>query len=166
MTGIVQNGSLPVYSGVILATAAIFPIVALTSSWDWPGWPTFGTVGDVPVAGVLLVAAMGAATVRRRFSAALFLGGAGYAMAGLFVAYGAPKQDKWIARNRDMLTTVRVAVGVGGSLDFITGRAVRAPQWAQDAGLEWLHRLYREPWRWRRMLALPRFALRVIFSKA
>jgi multicomponent Na+:H+ antiporter subunit A len=90
VTGIVQNGSLPVYSGVILATAAIFPIVALTSSWDWPGWPTFGTVGDVPVAGVLLVAAMGAATVRRRFSAALFLGGAGYAMAGLFVAYGAP----------------------------------------------------------------------------
>lgn len=80
----------------------------------------------------------------------------------LYVAYGAPKQDLWIGRNREALTTVRVAMGVGGSLDFITGRAVRAPQWAQDAGLEWLYRLYKEPWRWRRMLALPRFAWRVV----
>lgn len=80
----------------------------------------------------------------------------------LFVAYGAPKQDKWVECNRTNLTTVRVAMGVGGSLDFITGRAVRAPQWAQDAGLEWLYRLYKEPWRWRRMLALPRFAWRVM----
>jgi len=83
----------------------------------------------------------------------------------LFVAYGAPKQDKWIDRNRDNLPAVRVALGVGGSLDFITGRSVRAPQWAQDMGLEWLHRLYKEPWRWRRMLALPRFAWRVFFEK-
>ncbi len=83
----------------------------------------------------------------------------------LWVAYGAPKQDKWIARNREMLTTVRVAIGVGGSLDFVTGRAVRAPQWAQDAGLEWLHRLYKEPWRWRRMLALPRFGVKIMFSQ-
>jgi len=83
----------------------------------------------------------------------------------LFVAYGAPKQDKWIARNRAMLTSVRVAIGVGGSLDFVTGRSVRAPQWAQDAGLEWLHRLYKEPWRWRRMLALPRFAWRVTVGR-
>ncbi len=82
----------------------------------------------------------------------------------LWVAYGAPKQDKWIARNREALATVRVAIGVGGSLDFITGRAVRAPQWAQDAGLEWLYRLYKEPWRWRRMLALPRFAIKVLLS--
>jgi N-acetylglucosaminyldiphosphoundecaprenol N-acetyl-beta-D-mannosaminyltransferase len=83
----------------------------------------------------------------------------------LYVAYGAPRQDKWIERNQANLTTVRTAIGVGGSLDFVTGRAVRAPQWAQDRGLEWLYRLYKEPWRWRRMLALPRFALRVLFSK-
>jgi N-acetylglucosaminyldiphosphoundecaprenol N-acetyl-beta-D-mannosaminyltransferase len=83
----------------------------------------------------------------------------------LYVAYGAPRQDKWIERNRHTLTTVRVAIGVGGSLDFVTGRAVRAPRWAQDRGLEWLYRLYKEPWRWRRMLALPRFALRVLFTK-
>ena len=80
----------------------------------------------------------------------------------LYVAYGAPRQDKWIARNRGALTTVRVAIGVGGSLDFITGRAVRAPRWLQRLGLEWLHRLVKEPWRWRRMLALPRFAWRVL----
>ncbi len=83
----------------------------------------------------------------------------------LFVAYGAPKQDKWIERNRLNLPAVRVAVGVGGSLDFVTGRSVRAPRWMQDWGLEWLHRLYKEPWRWRRMLALPRFAMRVLFTR-
>lgn len=80
----------------------------------------------------------------------------------LFVAYGAPKQDKWIARNRTSLTNVRVAMGVGGSLDFITGRAVRAPSWVQNLGLEWLHRLFKEPWRWRRMASLPKFALKVM----
>lgn len=83
----------------------------------------------------------------------------------LFVAYGAPNQDKWIARNRDNLPTVRVAIGVGGSLDFVTGRAIRAPRWLQNLGLEWLHRLVKEPWRWRRMLALPHFALRVLLSR-
>lgn len=81
----------------------------------------------------------------------------------LYVAYGAPRQDKWIARNQDRLTDVRLAMGVGGALDFITGRSIRAPHWVQRIGLEWLHRLVKEPWRWRRMLALPRFALRVLF---
>ena len=79
----------------------------------------------------------------------------------LFVAYGAPRQDKWIARNKESLTTVRLAMGVGGSLDFITGRSIRAPRWLQNLGLEWLYRLIREPWRWRRMLALPRFIWQV-----
>lgn len=83
----------------------------------------------------------------------------------LFVAYGAPKQDKWIARNKETLTTVRVAMGVGGSLDFISGRAIRAPKSFQRLGLEWFYRLLREPWRWRRMLALPKFALRVLASR-
>ena len=79
----------------------------------------------------------------------------------LFVAYGAPRQDKWIARNRHNLPTVRVAIGVGGSLDFVTGKSIRAPRWLQRLGLEWLHRLYHEPWRWRRMLSLPRFVWQV-----
>jgi N-acetylglucosaminyldiphosphoundecaprenol N-acetyl-beta-D-mannosaminyltransferase len=74
----------------------------------------------------------------------------------LFVAYGAPAQDKWIARNLGRLGAP-VAMGVGGAFDFISGRSKRAPHWLQRVGLEWLHRLYHEPWRWRRMLALPRF---------
>jgi N-acetylglucosaminyldiphosphoundecaprenol N-acetyl-beta-D-mannosaminyltransferase len=80
----------------------------------------------------------------------------------LYVAFGAPGQDKWIARNRQQLSTVRVAMGIGGSLDFISGRAARAPRWLQRLGLEWLFRFYKEPWRWRRMLALPRFVFRVV----
>jgi N-acetylglucosaminyldiphosphoundecaprenol N-acetyl-beta-D-mannosaminyltransferase len=82
----------------------------------------------------------------------------------LLVAYGAPRQDQWIARNRNALVTVRVAMGVGGALDFVVGHLSRAPRWMQDSGLEWLYRLYQEPWRWRRMLALPRFALKTILS--
>lgn len=78
----------------------------------------------------------------------------------LFVAYGAPRQDLWIHRNLTRLG-VPVCMGVGGTFDFIAGVAVRAPLWMRRAGLEWLHRLWREPWRWRRMLALPRFALAV-----
>lgn len=75
----------------------------------------------------------------------------------LLVAYGAPAQDMWIARNKDRLG-VPVAIGVGGALDFIAGQTRRAPRWVQWLGLEWLHRLIHQPWRWRRMLALPRFA--------
>jgi N-acetylglucosaminyldiphosphoundecaprenol N-acetyl-beta-D-mannosaminyltransferase len=79
----------------------------------------------------------------------------------LFVAYGAPRQDLWIERNRARLRA-GVAVGVGGAFDFISGRSRRAPRWMQQLGLEWLHRLYHEPWRWRRMLALPRFVWAVL----
>ncbi|MCA9973513.1 MAG: WecB/TagA/CpsF family glycosyltransferase, partial [Anaerolineales bacterium] len=47
----------------------------------------------------------------------------------LLVAYGAPRQDLWIARNRAALSGVRVAIGIVGAFDFVTGRAVRAPRW-------------------------------------
>ncbi len=90
VTGFVQNGSLPVYAGVILLTAAVLPAGALLVGADWAGWPAFGSVRELPVAIALLVAALGAAIVRRRFSAAVFLGVTGYAMAGLFVLSGAP----------------------------------------------------------------------------
>lgn len=82
----------------------------------------------------------------------------------LFVAYGAPAQDMWIARYRDKLQ-VPVAMGVGGAFDFIAGVARRAPRWVQQAGLEWLHRLIYQPWRWRRMTALPRFAALVAWQR-
>jgi N-acetylglucosaminyldiphosphoundecaprenol N-acetyl-beta-D-mannosaminyltransferase len=82
----------------------------------------------------------------------------------LLVAYGAPAQDLWIARNLPA-TGARLAMGVGGALDFIAGRTRRAPRWMQDGGLEWLHRLALEPWRWRRMLALPHFVIRVMVER-
>lgn len=82
----------------------------------------------------------------------------------LFVAYGAPRQDLWIARNQARIG-VPVAAGVGGSFDFIAGLAIRAPGWMQRVGLEWLHRLLREPWRWRRQMAIPHFMLLVLLNK-
>ncbi len=75
----------------------------------------------------------------------------------LFVAYGAPTQDLWIARQRERLA-VRVTMGVGGSFDYISGRLPRAPRWMQSAGLEWLFRLVRQPWRIRRQWMLAEFA--------
>jgi N-acetylglucosaminyldiphosphoundecaprenol N-acetyl-beta-D-mannosaminyltransferase len=74
----------------------------------------------------------------------------------LLVAYGAPQQDTWIARNLEA-TGVSVAMGVGGSFDYVAGKAKRAPRLMQEANLDWLWRLVRQPWRARRMLALPKF---------
>jgi N-acetylglucosaminyldiphosphoundecaprenol N-acetyl-beta-D-mannosaminyltransferase len=83
----------------------------------------------------------------------------------LFVAYGAPVQDQWIARNLPRLR-VAMAMGVGGSFDFIAGIVPRAPIWMRRAGLEWLFRLVRQPWRARRMLRLPRFVWAVLRQTA
>jgi N-acetylglucosaminyldiphosphoundecaprenol N-acetyl-beta-D-mannosaminyltransferase len=86
----------------------------------------------------------------------------------VLVAFGAPAQDLWIARQRAALEVagVRVAVGVGGAFDFISGRVPRAPGPIRRIGLEWLFRLIRQPWRWRRMLRLPLFAWLVIREPA
>ena len=83
------------------------------------------------------------------------------------VAYGAEGQVHWIDRNQARLDTagVRLAVGVGGSFDYISGAVARPPGFVRRAGLEWLWRLVREPWRWRRQLALPQFALLVISAR-
>lgn len=81
----------------------------------------------------------------------------------LLVAYGAPAQDLWIARHAPALQ-VPVAMGVGGAFDVIAGVTRRAPLWMQRRGLEWLYRLIRQPWRWRRMAALPRFAALIIWQ--
>lgn len=75
----------------------------------------------------------------------------------LFVALGAPAQEKWIDRNIDCIGGV-TAMGVGGSFDVIAGRVTRAPRWMQRLKVEWLGRLISEPSRWRRMLVLPKFA--------
>jgi N-acetylglucosaminyldiphosphoundecaprenol N-acetyl-beta-D-mannosaminyltransferase len=79
----------------------------------------------------------------------------------LLVAFGAPKQDLWIARQGDRLA-VSVAIGVGGAFDYLTGRVPRAPVWMRGAGLEWLHRLANQPWRIRRMVVLPAYAIKVL----
>lgn len=68
----------------------------------------------------------------------------------LLVAYGHPKQDKWIARNSARLQ-VPVSAGVGGAFDFIAGVVPRAPRWLRSLHLEWLYRLWRQPWRLRRV---------------
>jgi len=78
----------------------------------------------------------------------------------LFVALGAPKQERWIDRYIDLIGPV-TAMGVGGSFDVLAGRVTRAPRWMQRLHIEWLGRLLMEPSRWRRMLVLPRFAMLV-----
>ncbi len=82
----------------------------------------------------------------------------------VLVAYGAPGQVHWIARNQAALSaaSVKVVVGIGGALDYISGSVSLAPALVRKLGLEWAYRLVREPWRWRRQLVLPQFALLVL----
>jgi N-acetylglucosaminyldiphosphoundecaprenol N-acetyl-beta-D-mannosaminyltransferase len=69
----------------------------------------------------------------------------------LLVAYGAPAQDRWIDEHLKEMPAVKVAMGIGGTFDFIAGTKKRAPSWMRSAGLEWLYRFVQEPSRWRRM---------------
>jgi multicomponent Na+:H+ antiporter subunit A len=91
VTAVVQPGSLRIYTGVILLTAALVPGALLLSGAWWPGWPDVVEVpAHVPIAALLITLAIAAAAVRRRFSGAMFLGMVGYSMAALFVTEGAP----------------------------------------------------------------------------
>ena len=81
----------------------------------------------------------------------------------LFAALGAPKQEKWLVRYREQLKP-KILMGIGGSFDVFAGKMERAPKWMQDASLEWLFRLYKQPSRFMRMMALPKFVLKVVFS--
>ncbi len=82
----------------------------------------------------------------------------------LLVGLGAPKQEKWIYDNL-RLTGAKLAIGVGGSFDVMAGNTKRAPKLFQKLGLEWFYRLITQPTRWRRMLRLPKFALKVLKDK-
>lgn len=82
----------------------------------------------------------------------------------LFVALGSPKQEFWVSENLSKIDT-RIAIGVGGSFDFISGKVRRAPKLIRDLGLEWLFRLVRQPWRIRRQLVLPQFVIWVLSEK-
>ena len=79
----------------------------------------------------------------------------------LFAALGAPKQEKWLEKYRNQLNQ-KVLMGIGGSFDVFAGKMERAPKWMQDASLEWLFRLYKQPSRFMRMMALPKFVLKVV----
>ncbi len=79
----------------------------------------------------------------------------------LFVAFGQVKQEKWIAKNLANIP-VKVAMGVGGSFDEISGRVPRIPGWIQKIGLKWLARLILQPWRIKRQMALFEFVWLVL----
>ena len=82
----------------------------------------------------------------------------------LLVALGAPRQEKWIARNKNRLK-VKICAGVGGTIDVLAGTVALAPEFMRRTGFEWLFRLYKEPRRAKRMLDLPRFMLKVIRAR-
>ena len=69
----------------------------------------------------------------------------------LLVAFGSPMQDFWIEEHLGKLPSVRVAIGVGGTFDFIAGVRARAPRFVQLIGFEWLWRFAQQPSRWKRM---------------
>ena len=82
----------------------------------------------------------------------------------LLVALGAIKQETWIHKHREDLR-VKVCIGCGGSLDVFAGRVERAPDFYRKIGLEWLYRLYKEPWRFKRMLKIPKFLTLIMCVK-
>ena len=79
----------------------------------------------------------------------------------LLVAYGSPAQEIWLERNIEHLD-VGVAVGVGGTFNFIAGHSRWPPDWVRRLQVIWLWRLVTEPWRWRRQLVLVRFVGAVV----
>jgi len=82
----------------------------------------------------------------------------------VLVGLGFPRQEKWIYRYRDKLDT-RLLIGVGGSLDVLSGKLRRAPKFFQKLGLEWLYRLLRQPKRIWRQRVLVKFAMVVLYKK-
>jgi N-acetylglucosaminyldiphosphoundecaprenol N-acetyl-beta-D-mannosaminyltransferase len=82
----------------------------------------------------------------------------------LLVGLDVPRQDTWIAENKDLLG-VPVIMGVGGSFDVISGDLKRAPRWMRRAGMEWLFRLALQPWRLVRIKDLPIFVMHIVLLK-
>lgn len=82
----------------------------------------------------------------------------------VFVCLGAGKQEKWIYDNKDKLSG-KVLLGLGGSLDVFAGTVKRAPDIFIKLNLEWFYRLLKQPWRFVRMLALPKFLISVTLYK-
>ncbi|MBI4252950.1 WecB/TagA/CpsF family glycosyltransferase [Candidatus Uhrbacteria bacterium] len=84
----------------------------------------------------------------------------------LLVAFGAPRQDLWIAHNASRMDGIAIAVGVGGTFDYLAGAVPYAPKWVRSIGFEWTYRLMTQPYRWRRIItAVIRFPIAVLRSK-
>lgn len=81
----------------------------------------------------------------------------------LMVCLGFPKQENWIYKHKDKLNA-RLAIGAGGCIDVFAGNVQRAPEFYCKHGIEWLYRLIKQPSRFMRMLALPKFGLKVLFK--
>jgi len=81
----------------------------------------------------------------------------------LVVGLGMPKQEIWISSHRNL--PVRLAIGVGGSFDVLSGIIPRAPRWMQSIGMEWFYRVVRDPKRAKRLLFIPKFFLLVLKTK-
>ncbi len=82
----------------------------------------------------------------------------------IFVAMGSPRQEKFINLIKDD-TNCKVYMGVGGSFDIFAGKLTRAPKWMQKLGLEWVHRVVREPWRIKRLGSIPKFLFLVVKNR-
>lgn len=82
----------------------------------------------------------------------------------IFVAMGVPKQELWISKNIHKFDK-GLFMGIGGSFDVLAGTVKRAPILWQKLNVEWLYRLLQQPWRWKRMLALPKFVFKVLQQK-
>jgi len=84
----------------------------------------------------------------------------------LLVAFGQVKQEMWLAKNLDKLPNIRIAIGIGGTFDYLSGKIKRAPKFMRAGGLEWLYRLIQEPKRWKRIYnAVVKFPILVIKEK-
>jgi N-acetylglucosaminyldiphosphoundecaprenol N-acetyl-beta-D-mannosaminyltransferase len=142
----------------------VLPLAALAARRGWRVYLVGGAPGDAARAAEVLARAHGVA-IAGVDAPALDLSRAGAEAARaaaervrdarpelVLAAFGAPKQELWIHRHRDLLRPA-VVLGVGASLAFVAGTIPRAPRWMSRSGLEWLHRLAREPRRlWRRYL--------------
>ena len=83
----------------------------------------------------------------------------------VFCNFGSPAQEIFLAQFRNQTSNIRIAMGVGGSFDYLTGRQTRAPRWLQRIGFEWFWRLLLHPRRWKRIWnAVVVFPFRVFFA--
>ncbi|MBI5126908.1 WecB/TagA/CpsF family glycosyltransferase [Candidatus Roizmanbacteria bacterium] len=82
----------------------------------------------------------------------------------VFISFGSPDQELWLARHSSKFSGI-VVMGVGGAFDYLSGRISRAPRLFQKIGIEWFYRLISQPWRWKRQLRLLKFIKLVLEQK-